>query len=49
MTWELRSGGLRGHLVSEEPRVSLSLWPDEDYVVQVSLVCRAREVWERVP
>ncbi|XP_043221310.1 uncharacterized protein LOC122381337 isoform X2 [Amphibalanus amphitrite] len=35
VTWELRSGGLRGHLVSEEPRVSLSLWPDEDYVVQV--------------
>jgi len=35
VTWELRSGGLRGHLVSEETHASLSLWPEEEYVIQI--------------
>ena len=35
VTWELMSGGLRGHLVSGETAASLPLWPDQQYVVQV--------------
>ncbi|XP_043188240.1 uncharacterized protein LOC122363257 [Amphibalanus amphitrite] len=35
VTWELLSGGLRGHLVSEETAASLPLWPDQQYLVQV--------------
>ncbi|XP_037072438.1 uncharacterized protein LOC119093574 [Pollicipes pollicipes] len=34
-TWELLSGGLRGHLVSADTSASLPLWPDEQYLVQV--------------
>lgn len=36
VTWELNGGGLKGHLVTDSTTVTLSLWPDTVYSVQVS-------------
>lgn len=47
VTWELMSGGLRGHLVSADTSAALPLWPDEDYVVQVSVLLRTYVVVAR--
>lgn len=35
ITWELDGGGLKGHLVTDSTTVSLSLWPDTLYHIQV--------------
>jgi len=35
ITWELDGGGLKGHLVTDSTSVSLSLWPDTLYHIQV--------------
>ncbi|XP_021963875.1 uncharacterized protein LOC110859272 [Folsomia candida] len=37
ITWELDGGGLKGHLVTDSTTVSLSLWPDTLYHIQVEL------------
>jgi hypothetical protein len=37
ITWELDGGGLKGHLVTDSTTVTLSLWPDTVYHIQVSL------------
>lgn len=37
ITWELDGGGLKGHLVTDSTTVSLSLWPDTLYHIQVRL------------
>jgi len=36
ITWELNGGGLKGHLVTDSTSVTLSLWPDTLYRIQVS-------------
>lgn len=38
ITWELTGGGLKGHLVTDSTSVTLSLWPDTTYRIQVSRV-----------
>jgi len=38
ITWELDGGGLKGHLVTDSTTVSLSLWPDTLYHIQVSIL-----------
>ncbi len=35
ITWELTGGGLKGHLVTDSTSVTLSLWPDTTYQIQV--------------
>ncbi|CAL8110652.1 unnamed protein product [Orchesella dallaii] len=37
ITWELTGGGLKGHLVTDSTSVTLSLWPDTLYQIQVEL------------
>lgn len=37
ITWELDGGGLKGHLVTDSTTVSLSLWPDTLYHIQVRI------------
>lgn len=37
VTWELSRGGLKGHLVTDSNSVTLSLWPDTSYEIQVEL------------
>lgn len=37
ITWELHGGGLKGHLVTDSTSVTLSLWPDTTYQIQVGL------------
>lgn len=37
ITWELDGGGLKGHLVTDSTTVSLSLWPDTLYHIQVNI------------
>jgi hypothetical protein len=37
ITWELDGGGLKGHLVTDSTSVSLSLWPDTLYHIQVKI------------
>ncbi|XP_066953883.1 uncharacterized protein fend [Macrobrachium rosenbergii] len=38
VTWEVESGGLKGHLYTDLPEVDLTLWPETIYHVQVELV-----------
>ncbi|KAF4526977.1 hypothetical protein B566_EDAN001524 [Ephemera danica] len=40
VTWELDGGGLRGNLFTDSTSVTLSLWPDTIYHIQVELVSR---------
>lgn len=37
ITWELSGGGLKGHLVTDSTSVTLSLWPDTTYQIQVCI------------
>lgn len=36
VTWEVDGGGLKGNLFTDSTHVTLSLWPDTVYHVQVS-------------
>ncbi|XP_057376291.1 uncharacterized protein LOC130697412 [Daphnia carinata] len=38
VTWEVDGGGLKGHLYTDATSVTLSLWPDTVYHIQVDLV-----------
>ncbi|KAG8259640.1 hypothetical protein J6590_008675 [Homalodisca vitripennis] len=38
VTWELAGGGLKGNLLTDSTCVTLSLWPDTVYRIQVQLV-----------
>lgn len=38
VTWEVDGGGLKGHLYTDATSVTLSLWPDTIYHIQVDLV-----------
>jgi len=38
ITWELNGGGLKGHLVTDSTSVTLSLWPDTLYQIQVNTI-----------
>ncbi|XP_054264848.1 uncharacterized protein LOC128987837 [Macrosteles quadrilineatus] len=38
VTWEVDGGGLRGNLFTDSTAVTLSLWPDTVYHIQVELV-----------
>ncbi|KAG7302123.1 hypothetical protein JYU34_013586 [Plutella xylostella] len=40
VTWEVDGGGLKGNLFTDSTRVTLSLWPDTIYHIQVELVSR---------
>ncbi|XP_060804289.1 uncharacterized protein LOC106135689 [Amyelois transitella] len=40
VTWEVDGGGLKGNLFTDSTRVTLSLWPDTVYHIQVELVSR---------
>lgn len=41
VTWEVDGGGLKGNLFTDSTCVTLSLWPDTIYHIQVELVSRA--------
>ena len=43
VTWEVDGGGLKGHLYTDSTAVTLSLWPDTVYHIQVELVTGAEE------
>ncbi|XP_059480466.1 uncharacterized protein LOC132199619 isoform X2 [Neocloeon triangulifer] len=43
VTWELDGGGLKGNLFTDSTCVTLSLWPDTVYHIQVELVSRLGE------
>lgn len=47
VTWEVDGGGLRGNLFTDSTSVTLSLWPDTIYHIQVELVRHGREESER--
>jgi hypothetical protein len=36
VTWEIDGGGLKGNLFTDTTCVTLSLWPDTAYLIQVS-------------
>jgi len=36
VTWEIVGGGLKGNLFTDTTCVTLSLWPDTAYLIQVS-------------
>lgn len=38
VTWEVDGGGLKGHLYTDATSVTLSLWPETVYHIQVDLV-----------
>ncbi|XP_050441662.1 uncharacterized protein LOC126846364 [Adelges cooleyi] len=38
VTWEIVGGGLKGNLFTDTTCVTLSLWPDTAYLIQVSLL-----------
>lgn len=40
VTWEVDGGGLKGNLFTDSTSVTLSLWPDTIYHIQVELVSR---------
>lgn len=40
VTWEVDGGGLKGNLFTDSTCVTLSLWPDTIYHIQVELVSR---------
>ncbi|XP_018320479.1 uncharacterized protein LOC108733690 isoform X2 [Agrilus planipennis] len=40
VTWEVDGGGLKGNLFTDSTTVTLSLWPDTVYHIQVELVSR---------
>lgn len=41
VTWELEGGGLKGNLLTDSTCVTLSLWPDTVYRIQVSYqICK---------
>lgn len=40
VTWEVDGGGLKGNLFTDSTCVTLSLWPDTVYHIQVELVSR---------
>lgn len=39
VTWEVDGGGLRGNLFTDATSVTLSLWPDTVYHIQVCTAC----------
>lgn len=39
VTWQLQGGGLKGSLLTDSTCVTLSLWPDTLYHIQVQYVC----------
>ncbi|XP_022183778.1 uncharacterized protein LOC111043187 [Myzus persicae] len=43
VTWEIDGGGLKGNLFTDTTCVTLSLWPDTAYLIQVSLLGGADE------
>ncbi len=43
ITWELTGGGLKGHLVTDSTSVTLSLWPDTTYQIQVYIYSSFRK------
>nr|XP_024214348.1 uncharacterized protein LOC106686186 isoform X2 [Halyomorpha halys] len=47
VTWEVDGGGLKGNLFTDSTSVTLSLWPDTVYHIQVELVRHGREESER--
>jgi hypothetical protein len=38
VTWEVDGGGLRGNLFTDSTSVTLSLWPDTIYHIQVTII-----------
>lgn len=44
VTWEVDGGGLKGHLYTDATSVTLSLWPDTVYHIQVDLVAASSEM-----
>ncbi|XP_054263753.1 uncharacterized protein LOC128987082 [Macrosteles quadrilineatus] len=46
VTWELEGGGLKGNLLTDSTCVTLSLWPDTVYRIQVQLFRDAQSVSE---
>lgn len=44
VTWEVDGGGLKGNLFTDSTCVTLSLWPDTVYHIQVELVSRTAGV-----
>ena len=43
VTWEVDGGGLKGHLYTDATSVTLSLWPDTVYHIQVDLVTASQD------
>ena len=44
VTWEVDGGGLKGHLYTDATSVTLSLWPDTVYYIQIDLVTATSEL-----
>ena len=44
VTWEVHGGGLKGNLFTDSTHVTLSLWPDTVYHIQVELMTRTTSV-----
>jgi len=44
VTWEVDGGGLKGHLYTDATSVTLSLWPETVYHIQVDLVTSSSAV-----
>jgi len=38
VTWEVSGGGIKGHLYTDRTTVTLSLWPDAVYLIQVEVM-----------
>ena len=44
VTWEVDGGGLKGHLYTDSTSVTLSLWPNTVYHIQVELMSESNSI-----